>query len=155
CYEPGDWQEDLEQRTDAVTYDPVTDLLVAQPRTLELSSGIVLASQIGYYERASGADIAWDELPVDFVAGGMAILPGRQLVLGAGTELHRPGEGGTLELIGDLSRFGVSSVDGLAHDPAADTLLVVDRAAGALVELGLADLGREPQARAARGRGGW
>ena len=41
CYEPGGFPEDEEQRTTAVTYDPVAARLYAQPRTFDAAGALV------------------------------------------------------------------------------------------------------------------
>jgi hypothetical protein len=142
CYEPGfmePWPEEVEQRTDALTFDPGSDQIIAQPRTYEVNSGDVTASQIGYYSRESGVDLQWYDVPLDFEAGGMAVLGERGLAVSDGTRLYM--FDGGLANFDRLERFGVGSVDGLAYDAVADSLLVIDNRNDRLVEIAVSDLG--------------
>jgi hypothetical protein len=140
CYEPGFQDiEEVEQRTDAVTFDPATNRLIAQPRTYNVATGEVRASQIGYYDRDSGFDLQWYDLDVGFVAGGMAVSPELGLIVAAGERLYR--FDGAVHRFDELGRFGVGGVDGLAFDAAAGTLLVVDNGADRLHEIAAEDLG--------------
>jgi hypothetical protein len=140
CYEPGGVPTNLTQRTDAIAYDPALDRIYAQPRTFE---GETLDSaQLAGYERATGALVEWLEVHRDIAVGGMAVVPGTGLVLGQGDRLDRYDLGANrAERIDDLDRFGVSSIQGLAVDAAAGTLVVVDGADDELVEIELARLG--------------
>lgn len=141
CYEPGfsDPSEDQEQRTDAVAFDPAAGHIIAQPRTVLVGSGEITASQIGYYDRATGFDLRWYEVPLDLSAGGMAVLPEIGLVLSDRTALHA--FDGSLRPFDQLERFGISSIEGLAYDPSVDSLLVLDSKARRLVAIAVADLG--------------
>jgi hypothetical protein len=142
CYEPGfvePWPEEIEQRTDAVTFDPGADRIIAQPRTFVVESGEVTASQIGYYDRESGVDLQWYDVPIGFESGGMAVAGDLGLVVSNGTSLLT--FDGGLDGLDELERFGVKSIDGLAYDPTAGTLLVLDGASRQLVEIAAADLG--------------
>lgn len=142
CYEPGftePWPEEMEQRTDAVTFDPSAGQIIAQPRTFEVESGDVTASQIGYYDRESGVDLQWYDVPIGIQAGGMAVAGDLGLVLSNGDRLLR--FDGALADFDRLERFGVRSIDGLAYDPATDSLLVIDGAANRLFEIAITDLG--------------
>ena len=142
CYEPGfvePWPEEQEQRTDAVTFDPGAGRIIAQPRTFEVESGDVTASQIGYYDRESGIDLQWYDVPTRLRSGGMAILPEVGLVLSDNTDLRA--FDGALRGFDKLERFGVRAIDGLAYDPTTDSLLVLDGSSRELVEIAAADLG--------------
>lgn len=140
CYEPGGFPEDQEQRTNALALDAATGTLYAQPRTFDLERQ-VLRSEIGMYAASSGLDLNWWSLPTDFDAGGMAALGGNRLLFGAGPRLH----------VYDLTReeltpashlggYGVTAIEGLAIDPEASTLLVLDGARDELVEIAISDL---------------
>lgn len=140
CYEPGGFPEEQEQRTSAIAYDATAGRLYAQPRTFD-GDGNFLRTEVASYDSATGADLTWRALQGEFSAGGMVALGGDALLLGAGRELHRyDGTTFVLSPIENLGRFGVTSIDGLAIDPIAHTLVVVDRSADELIEIALADL---------------
>lgn len=135
CYEPG-WMDPNGQNpvqvSLALARDPLGGRLYAQPRTIEEGGiGAVTASFVSAYDEEGGADLAWWALPIDFVAGGMAVLPTRdgdapRLLLGAGSLLHRFDVAtGELRASADLSELGIGDVQGLALDARADTLLVL------------------------------
>lgn len=142
CYEPGfqeEWQ-DLEQRTDAVTYDDGQDTIYAQPQTYQISNGARTASSIASYDGLTGTLLAWHELDPAFTAGGLAVTGGG-LLLGSGHGLYHYdllGEGGLTERL-DLARYGIENVSGLALDQAS--LFVVDADTDQLVELDRTQLG--------------
>jgi hypothetical protein len=140
CYEPGGFPTDQEQRTNALAFDPATDRLYAQPRTSE--DGVLVRSELAMFARPNGADLRWDPLPDDVDAGGLAVLPGADaLLLGAGGRLLRFDLATSrLTTVEDLRRFGVTTIDGLTLDAAAQTLLVLDGADDELIELDLAQL---------------
>lgn len=140
CYEPGGFPEDQEQRTAAVAYDAAAGRLYAQPRTFDVDGNFV-RTEVASYDSTTGADLSWSALPDEFNAGGMVAPGGDVLLLGAGRRLHRYDVAtSTLSPVEDLGRFGVSSIDGLALDPVAHTLVVVDRSADELIEIALTDL---------------
>ena len=141
CYVPDGLPDPYDQRTDAVTYDPDANLLYAQPRTFDAAGGLI-SSQVASYASSTGADLEWRGVPLDVAAGGMAKLPGvAGLVLGHGSRLLRLDDAGLTSEFDDLARFGIDGIAGLAVDPAAGTLLVLDGPGDALVEVDLADLG--------------
>lgn len=142
CYEPGftePWPEEREQRTDALTFDPAAGRIIAQPRTIGVDSGDVIASQVGYYDLESGVDLQWYDVPDRLRSGGMAVLPGVGLVLSDGTALRT--FDGALRAFDRLERFGARSIDGLAYDATTDSLLVIDAASRQLLEIAATDLG--------------
>jgi hypothetical protein len=143
CYVPGDLPEVLDQRTDALTYDPVADRLYAQPRTFDAGGNLQWA-QVASFERDTGVDLFWYDVPDDVVTTGMTIIPGRagELLLGQDDQLSRFDiTTSQLTELDDLSRFGIDSIQGLAIDPVARTLLVVDNQTDEVVEIELARLG--------------
>jgi hypothetical protein len=141
CYEPGGFPEDEEQRTTAVTYDPVAARLYAQPRTFD-AAGALLRSEVAAYAADTGADVAWRSLPDELDAGGM-VADADGLLLGAGSRLYRYDlTTYTLTATDDLARFGVGRIAGLGLDAAAQRLVVVDAARAELTELDLATLAR-------------
>mgnify|MGYP003376221967 CR=1 FL=1 len=140
CYEPGGFPEDQEQRTAAIAYDAAAGRLYAQPRTFDVD-GNFLRTEVASYDSTTGVDLSWRALPGEFAAGGMVAPGGDVLLLGAGRQLHRYDFAAfALAPVEDLGRFGVTSIDGLAIDPVARTLVVVDRSRDELIEIALADL---------------
>lgn len=140
CYEPGGIPEEQEQRTAAIAYDVAAGRLYAQPRTFDVN-GSFLRTELASYDSATGVDLSWRALPGEFEAGGMVALGGDVLLLGAGRQLHRYDHAASvLSPVEDLGRFGVTSIDGLAIDPVAGTLVVVDRSTDELIEIALTDL---------------
>ncbi len=139
CYLPDGLPPDYDQRTDAITYDPVGDRIYAQPRTFD-GAGELMASQLASYLPATGVDLDWQDLPLDTVAGGLVKLPDTAgVVLGIGARLQQ-WEGRGLVDLADLSAHGITDITGLALDAKAGTLLVVDGPSDAILELPLADL---------------
>lgn len=137
CYVPDGLPEPYDQRTDAVTYDPIAKLIYAQPRTFDEAGGLI-DSQVATYSFETGADLMWSSVPQDIAAGGMVKLPGvDELLLGNGSELLRFANGG-VTVVDDLARLGVGAIDGLALD--GDRLLVLDGPGGALHTLDLASI---------------
>lgn len=133
CYLPDDLPGENTQRTDAIAYDASAGLLFAQPLTFD-SSGTLVGAQLAAYSSTSGVDLAWHTLPGHIAAGGMVQIPGGDLLVGSDRDLYRFAD--ELTALDDLTRFGVTRIDGLALD--GDRLLVVDRSTQALVELDLA-----------------
>lgn len=141
CYVPEDLPSDLDQRANAVAYDPATNQLLAQPQSFDPATDTLVASQIARYDGVSGADLDWYGIDTNFLAGGMAVEAEGTVLLGAGSKLFRYDfTSYTLSEIDELSRFGVSSIDGLAIDSAGSSLLIVDDELDELVELKLAQL---------------
>lgn len=141
CYVPDGLPEEYDQRTDAVTYDDEAGLLYAQPRTFD-AGGDLLASQVASYSFQTGADLDWVNVAGDVAAGGMVKLPGVDgLFLGVRSGLCHLVGAAFSETI-DLQSIGVISIEGLAVDQAAGTLLVLDGQADRLHELPLASLVR-------------
>jgi hypothetical protein len=140
CYLPDGTPSDLMQRTDAIAFDPATDRIYAQPVTTT-TDGMFQYAQMAGYERATGNDLAWYAAPDSLAATGMAIVPEHGLVVGQGSRLAQfdVATSQTSQLA-DLTAFGVRSIDGLAVDAAAGTLLIVDRETDELVEIELSVL---------------
>ena len=140
CYEPGWMPEDFIQRTDAVTYDPTRDQIIAQPQTFNEIDEVV-SSDIGRYDRDTGADQNWHPLALDFVAGGMTVSADGTLYLGRGSDLYRYDYAtNSVELTAELGEFGIDRIDGLAFDGPAGTLLIVDGKNDELVEVDVLDV---------------
>lgn len=137
CYVPDGLPEPYDQRTDAVTYDPIAKLIYAQPRTFDEAGGLI-DSQVATYSFETGADLTWSSVPLAIAAGGMVKLPGvDELLLGNGSELLRFANGG-VSVVDDLAGLGVIAIDGLALD--GDRLLVLDGPGGMLHTLDLASI---------------
>ena len=140
CYLPEGTPVDLEQQTAAIAYDADLDQLYAQPVTVD-AQGVFQRSQLASYHRDTGASIQWYDVGGAVAATGMAVLPERGLVLGQGAHLDRFDlASGVMIPLDSLERYGVQSIDGLAVDRAAGTLLMVDRSTAELVEIELAQL---------------
>jgi hypothetical protein len=141
CYVPDGTPPELTQRTDAIGYDPVLDRIYAEPRTFD-PAGNLLSSQLAGYLRDTGGLDLWKVIETETAAGGMAVIPGIGLVLGQGSRLtHYDPELLDTVISGadlaDLADLGVSSIQGLAYDAKAGTLLVLDGSTDELVEIDL------------------
>ncbi len=139
CYLPGGGAPvSLTQRTDAIGYDATRGLLFAQPITYD-AAGTFQYSQVATYDRATGTDIEWHQAGNDVAATGMLAMPDGSLVLGQGSKLSAYDRAtDRSSALDDLHRFGVRSIDGLAIDPAAGTLVVVDNVTDAVFDIDLA-----------------
>lgn len=143
CYLPEDLPlEDVYQLTESVTYDPLSQLIFAQPQTVSMQDDSVVASSLGNFAGDSGQDLQWIDMgQLDYLAGGMAVTGPQELSLGRGSALDRFDlGGGVLSGSLELSRFGVKNISGLAVDTSADALLIIDADDDTLVELPLAVL---------------
>ncbi len=141
CYLPdggGGTPMSITQRTDAIAYDAAADKLYAQPLTYD-AAGVLQYAQVARYNRVSGVDELWNSAPEGTAATGSVVVPDVGLVLGQGAQLSRfDFESNTTTQLDDLTRFGVLSIDGLAIDPAAHTLVVVDKVMDAVFDIDLA-----------------
>ncbi len=138
CYLPDEVPRSLTQRTDAIAYDAERGKLYAQPVTYD-AAGTFQLSQVAGYELASGEDVEWYSAGTDVAATAMLARPDGRLVLGQGSKLHQFERlSGTSLLLEDLERFGVRSIDGLAIDAAAGTLVVVDKITDTVFDIELA-----------------
>ncbi|HEY4175880.1 MAG TPA: hypothetical protein VGM90_03575 [Kofleriaceae bacterium] len=141
CYLPdgGDGMPtSLTQRTDAIAYDATADKLYAQPLTYD-GTGVLQYAQVARYNRVTGVAEQWSNAPAGTAATGSVFLPDLGLVLGQGATLSRfDAETQSTTVLDDLSRFGVRSIDGLASDASANTLVVVDKEADAVFDIDLA-----------------
>ena len=142
CYEPGFFPEEQRQAASALAYDSAADRIYAQPQTFQSGVEQPVASQIGAFDRESGADLEWYSLTSPgFRAGGMAIAPAGVILLGAGASLVRfDSATGRLATVDELTRYGIVRIEGLTVDPAAATLLAIDADADELVEVPLDEL---------------
>jgi hypothetical protein len=140
CYLPDGTPVSLMQRTDAITFDVASQKLYAQPVTYD-AAGVFQYAQVAEYDRTTGEDLAWYGVSDDVAATGMIMLPGVGLVLGQGSKLTRFDTASSQSVpLEDLERFGVRSIDGLAIDSAANTLVVVDKVTDAVFDIDLARL---------------
>jgi hypothetical protein len=141
CYVPGDlpYDEDVHQMTHSVTYDPSAGLLYAQPQTFGVDSGLLLASEVGQFDLATGEPLAWASMPdIEYIAGAITLEQTGVVLLGNGSEVARwTITDGQMGATTDLGRFGIERIEGLAVDRENETLLVVDGASDELVELPL------------------
>jgi hypothetical protein len=140
CYLPDEVPRSLTQRTDGIAYDAASGKLYAQPVTYD-AAGTFQYAQVAGYELETGNDIEWYTAGNDVAATAMIALPDVGLVLGQGSRLTRF-DTATSEsiLLDDLERFGVRSIDGLAIDAAAGTLVVVDKQTDTVFDIELARL---------------
>ncbi|MEO7096120.1 MAG: hypothetical protein ABI175_22855 [Polyangiales bacterium] len=140
CYVPdgGDgFPTSITQRTDAIAYDVAADKLYAQPLTFDAGGNLQYA-QVAEYNRATGTDEQWFDAPAGTAATGSVFLPGVGLLLGEGAALSRfDFATNTVVPVDDLTRYGVLSIDGLAVDPATNTLVVVDKVMDAMIDIDL------------------
>jgi hypothetical protein len=130
CYVPDDGgggaPSPFTYRTDAVAYDAARGRLYAQPLTFE--SGALQSAEVAGYDIDSGQGVEWHTTTLEVAATAMVSIPEVGLVLGQGSRLSRFDPKTNLPvLVDDLSRFGVGSIDGLALDPVAGTLVVIDQ----------------------------
>lgn len=139
CYLPEGTPTNLTQRTDAIAYDAATERLFAQPNTYNEVGEFQFAQFAAYYRETGGA-IRWFNLAGNQPVTAM-FARGEELVYGQGAHLSR------FDLLSetpveleDLSRFGVESIDGMALDEAAGTLIVVDKQADAMFDIALSEL---------------
>lgn len=143
CYLPG---EELgtpvvsEQRTDAIAYDAARNRIYAQPISRD-AAGTFIKADVATYDAATGADLEWNEVMGNVAATAMLIsaVPG-ELILGQDAVLSRYTGRWEVQQIEDLGRFGVASIDGMAIDRAANTLIVVDKQTDAMFDIDLAQL---------------
>lgn len=139
CYVPDGTPSNWTQRTDAVAFDPARGRLYAQPLTYEGTA--LLSAQIAAYDSDSGQDVDWFTTTTDVAATGMVAIPDVGLVLGQGSRLSRFDLKPSVPVpLDDLSRFGVRSIDGLAFDPAARALVVVDQQTDTVFDIPLVHL---------------
>ncbi len=143
CYLPGDdgtGPRIIQQRTDALTYDTAAQRLWAQPRTYD-AAGVFQYAQVAQYDSTSGTDLAWFAAKDDLAATAAVTVPERGLVLGQGPYLlaFDPAKDSVTRL-DDLSRYGITSIDGLAFDPLSGVLVVVDGQTDEVVDLDVSRL---------------
>ena len=140
CYLPGDVQErdpSAWQISRAVAYDAQEDRLYVQPQTFT-GFGTLTGSQLGMFDPAISEPLEWQPLgESSFSAGGMAVVSRQRTYLGMGTRLLL--YDATARTFADWwDLFGiVTTVEGLAFDRQAGTLLVLDGPHQELVELRL------------------
>ncbi len=141
CYEPGfmetggDWIETY-QLTNSVSYNPITDQIVAQPQTF--GDGPLIAS-IGLWDREIGGQpTAWFDLPwADFSAGGIVMDSEDRILMGRGALLFQMklGQDGEPTPMMDLAEFGVIDIAGLALAPNGNLVVLNDGPTDELVEI--------------------
>lgn len=138
CYVPDGTPAWLWQRTDALAYDTVADLIYAQPQTYD-TEGVLQSTEIASYDRITGALVDWFPLQDNLFAGAMVVLPGQRIVAAEGALLKEYVRGeSTLTPILDLTGAGITDISGLALD--GDRVLVLDGANDALWSLDVSEL---------------
>jgi len=141
CYLPADMAgefPELDQQTDALTYDPETSRLLAQPQTFNVVTEERTASQVSTFDLSSGADLDWLDLgEVEFLAGGMVADSYDVVLLARGSEIFRYSLSAAerVKLPVDLSLYGIDAVSGMAKDTVHNTFLFIDAVDNELVEL--------------------
>jgi hypothetical protein len=127
------------ERTEAVTLNPITWQIVAQPRTLRLDDGTIAASELFVFDTVGGNPIGtWRLERAEFAAGGAAFLLGSSLLFGFGSDLYFENDWGG-DVTHQLHLEGVEKITGLAARANGD-LLVLDGPNRRLLEVGLRQL---------------
>jgi hypothetical protein len=145
CYLPGDEQGTpvvASQRTDAIAYDAENGRIYAQPISYDAVDTFV-GSQLAMYDATTGADNLWNGVDPRVAATAMMVSAAdpNYLIIGQGPVLSFATMSSYMpEVVEDLTRFGVSSIDGMAIDRDAHTLVVVDNVADAVFDIDLAQL---------------
>lgn len=143
CYLPeGEDIQEVYQLTHSVTYDVDSQKIYAQPQTLALDTDNVRASSIGVFGEADGAEQTWFALgDPSFIAGAIAMDGQGKLLLAEGDTIFRFDFSTQVQDSGiSLDAYEVGRVTGLAVDLEAQSMLVVDGARDALLELPLSML---------------
>jgi len=129
------------ERTEAVALNPITQEIVAQPRTLRLDSGEVAGAELFVFDSSGGSPIGtWRLERAEFAAGGAAFQLGQYLVFGFGSDLYYTGNWGS-DVVHQLHLEGVGKITGLAARADGD-LLVLDGANRRLLEVGVDQIAR-------------
>lgn len=128
-----------EQRTDAIAYDAAANRIYAQPVSRD-AVGTFIKADIAIYDATTGSDLEWNQVNSDVAATAMMIARAGDLILGQGSKLTRWTHRSTPSKLDDLERFGVMSIDGMAFDREANTLIVVDSVADAIFDIDVAQL---------------
>lgn len=124
------------QRTDALAFDPVANLIYAQPITSDAATGAAQYASLASYDGTTGVNVGWSPMSSLATATAMLVWPEGGIVLATGSVLSRfDAATGASTPIADLAAFDIASIDGIAYDAAHDTLVVVDRQRDQLVEL--------------------
>ncbi len=127
-----------EQRTDAIAFDAAANRIYAQPISRDAVGGFI-KSDIAVYDATTGTDLSWYPMAADVAATAMMTNAGG-LLLGQGSILSQWFSRPNPDAIEDLERFGVRSIDGMAIDRDANTLIVVDKVTDAVFDIDLAQL---------------
>ena len=124
----------VSQKTESVAFNPNTRQLFAQPRTVRLDSGAVAGSELFVFEEAGGEPVRVVPMPGPaFVAGGMVVVPGDRLLLGAKNAVYELIFDGQLIPLRELD--AAVDISGMTIDQNGD-VWIVDGAARELVKLG-------------------
>ena len=140
CYLPEDVQQrdpSAWQLSRALAYEPTEDRLYVQPQTFT-GFGSLTGSQLGVFNPAVSTPLEWQPFKEStFSAGGMAVASRERTYLGMGNRLYA--YNATTRNFDDWWELSglVTSIEGLALDRKAGTLLVLDGPAQELVELSL------------------
>ena len=128
CYEPGWMEEQQEQLSLNLAYDPLTDTLYSHAQTLQ--DGEVVSAQVGTFDGGGAGDLSWfflDDASIE--SGGAALDEDGALLLGSGSTLYRYALGETsFDAVGSLAEHGVTEITGLIRSTTDGHYLVVDGA---------------------------
>ena len=128
----------------SVACDLENRLIYGQPQTMpRQGEPLPIRSEIASYSLVNGDDLNWIRLPEDdFYAGGMTMLPGGRVLLGAQATLSifDPAHAG-LVAEADLSFVGIQDIGGLSYRPQTRTLMILDDADQRLHTVSIDDTG--------------
>ncbi len=124
----------VSQKTESVAFNPNTRQLFAQPRTVRLDSGAVAGSELFVFAEAGGEPVRVVPIPDPaFVAGGMVVVPGDRLLLGAKSIVYELSLDGQVFALRELDE--AVDIRGMTLDENGD-VWILDGAARQLVKLG-------------------
>jgi hypothetical protein len=141
CYLPGSLQREdpsAWQLSRALAFDPAENRLYVQPQTFTGFGGEVTTSQLGLFDPSISEPLEWQTFSDrSFAAGGMTVVSRQGTYLGMGSRLYRYNAvERRFDKWWDLFSL-VTSIEGLAWDRTANTLVVLDGPRQELVEFRL------------------
>jgi len=139
CYEPGWMEEEFEQESHNLAYDPINDQILSAPLTIDMMSGEVARADVAIFDGAGAGDLSWYPVESGGISfGGMARSADGSVLLGAGAELYGYDLGDTtVRGLGSLAEHGITDITGMMIDPATGHLLVLDGSDNEVVVLDL------------------
>jgi hypothetical protein len=122
----------VKERTESVAYDPQTGLLVAQPRTIVMTTGAIAGAELFTFRPPADQPFDTRVLPdPGFMAGGMTV-SGLRVLLGVHGQIYQMSSFTDPTLL--LTFDTPVEITGMARDLDGD-LLVLDGAGGRLLKL--------------------